>query len=381
MRIAIDIRALGAGRRTGVEEYEIALLNALFEIDKENEYILFNNRFSQINNDFKQFEKNSNVRIINLKIPNKIFNSALTFAYYPKIDKLCKNPDVFFSPAWNFCRVSKTSKHILTVHDLSFEVSPDFFSFKKRLWHKIIGAKRQTLEVDKIIAVSESTKEDLINIYNINPQKIEVIYLGVNNKFFKTCSYHEKLEIRKKYHLPENFILFIGTIEPRKGIFNLIKSFEEFKKQDAGNMHLVISGVHGWSYREILKAAKNSSFKKYIKISGFIEDADKPAIIQSSKAFVYPSLYEGFGFPPLEAMACKIPTIISNNPSLPEISGNGALMIDPWNIREFAWAMEQIINNYDLREKIIKNGIKCAEKYKWEETAKQTLKVILNFKF
>lgn len=358
-----------------MEEYELALLSALFEIDKENEYVLFNNGFSQRENEFEQFGQNPNVKIVNLKIPPKIFNSALTFLNYPKLDKLCGNPDVFFSPSWNFCKLSKGAKRILTVHDLSFEVSPDFFSLKRRLWHKIIGARRQALEADKIIAVSNSTKEDLIKIYKANAEKIEVAYPGVNDSFFRECSIEEKRKVREKYSLPENFILFIGTIEPRKGIQNLIESFGEFKKRDSKEIKLVISGVRGWSCGEITKSAKKSSFFRDIFFTGFVEDKDKPAFIQSSSLFVYPSFYEGFGFPPLEAMACKIPVIVSHNPSLPEISGDGALMINPWNLDEFAWALEEGLNNSELRKMLIEKGLECAKKYSWKEAARRTLEV------
>lgn len=379
MKIAIDIRPLGIKRRTGVEEYLIGILDEIFKFDQKNEYVLFNNSFIQENREFENYAKNyPNVEIVNLRVPNKIFNSGLTFLGYPHLDELCGFPDVFFSPSWNFCKVSGDVKHILTVHDLSFEVSPDFFPFKKRLWHKVIGAKRQAMNADKIIAVSESTKNDLINIYGIEPEKIEVVYLGVNKKFFEQCPEEEKNRVKTKYNLPEKFILFVGTIEPRKGIGSLIKAFEEFKRKNQDNTNLVIAGANGWSYKEILKLAKNSPEAANIKLTGFIEDADKPALMQLSQVFVYPSFYEGFGFPPLEAMASQIPVITSHNPSLPEIAGDAALMINSWNLNEFIWSLEQMMYNKELRERMIKRGIECAKKYKWEETARKTLEILLN---
>lgn len=377
MKIAIDIRSLGIKRRTGVEEYLIGLLGELFELDRKNQYTLFNNGFVQENREFEIYAKNPNVKIANLKIPDKIFNSAITFLSQPKLNKLCGDPDVFFSPSWNFCKLSKGVKRVLTVHDLSFEISPDFFPFKKRLWHKIIGARRQAESADKIIAVSRSTKNDLANIYGINPEKIEVVYSGINNKFFKRHSEEEKRMVRKKYGLPENFILFVGTIEPRKGISNLIKAFEKFKKKNRDDMNLVISGVRGWSCKEIFKLAGDSPESRNIKLTGFVEDKDKPALIQSSRLFVYPSFYEGFGFPPLEAMASRTPVIISHNPSLPEIAGDGALMINPWNQDEFVWAIEEMAYNEKLRERMVGKGIKHAGKFSWEKTAKQTLEALV----
>jgi len=378
MKIAIDARALAIRRKTGVGEYVFELLNTLFKIDKDNQYILFNNSFLQKNSELKKFSEYPNVKIINLKIPNKIFNSALAFLNYPKLDKICGTPDVFLSPSWNFCKISNKTKRILTVHDLSFEISPDFFPFKKKIWHKMIQTKKQAESVHKIIAVSESTKEDLKNIYNIDPEKIKVIYPGINKRFFEKCSKEKKDLIKSKYGLPPKFIYFIGTIEPRKGLINLIKAFEHFKKSDLENIDLVISGTCGWSYKEILKEINNSAYRKNIKLTGYIDDEDKPAIIQLSQLFIYPSFYEGFGFPPLEAMACEIPVIVSHNPSLPEITEDAALMINPWNLEEFSWAIKEGLYNNKLREILIEKGKEHVRRFSWENAAKQTLRVLLN---
>lgn len=378
MKIAIDIRALSTGKRTGMEEYLLALLNALFEIDKENQYILFNNNFNKNNFHRENLKIGENVRFADFGIPNKIFNSSLAFLNFPKLDKICGNPDIFFSPCWNFCKLSNKIKYVLTVHDLSFEASKDFFSFKRRLWHKFIQTKNQVNRADKIIAVSESTKIDLIDLYNASPEKIKVIYSGINKQFFEEFSEEEKSRVIKKYNLPEKFILFVGTIEPRKGILNLIKAFEEFKKSNKTGIDLVIAGIKGWSCGEILKTIKKSSQKENIYLPGFIEDADKPVLMQTSKLFAYPSFYEGFGFPPLEAMACSVPVITSHNPSLSEIASGGSLMINPWNLDEFSWAINECLNNFQLREKMIKNGREHAGKFQWMEVARKTLEIIKN---
>ncbi|MFH1175329.1 MAG: glycosyltransferase family 1 protein [bacterium] len=376
MKIAIDIRPLGIKRRTGVEEYLLGLLDEFLKIDQENEYILFNNSFLQKNKEFEVYSANPNVKIVNLKIPNKIFNTSLAFLSLPKLDKICGSPDVFFSPNWNFCQISKKTKHILTVHDLSFKISPDFFPFRKRLWHKIIKAQKQAQKTDAIIAVSESTKQDLIEIFKISPEKIKVVYPSIHQRFFKNYSEKEMAETKIKYNLPQNFILFIGTIEPRKGISNLIQAFEVFKETDLRNTYLIIAGIKGWGYGEILKLARKSKFSKFIQLTGFIDDSDKPRLIQLSKLFIYPSFYEGFGFPPLEAMACRVPVITSHNPSLPEISGEASLMINPFRSAEFVWAIKEGLENEKLRRILIEKGEKHIKNFSWEKAARETLKII-----
>ena len=238
-----------------------------------------------------------------------------------------------------------------------------------------MDAKREVQKADKIIAVSESTKSDLINLYKINPDKIEVIYSGVGKQFSQIKNNQKKIKlILRKYNLPHEFILYFGTIEPRKNLIGLIKAFEVLKDK---NCKLVIAGTKGWLYKDILKTAKESKKRKDIIFTGFIEESDKPYLYNLSKIFVYPSFFEGFGFPPLEAMACGIPTIVSSNSSLPEVVGNAALMINPMNIDELAWAMDILLSDENLRKKLIKDGLKQAQKFSWQKCAQKTLDILI----
>jgi len=180
--------------------------------------------------------------------------------------------------------------------------------------------------------------------------------------------------VRKKYNLPDRFILYFGTIEPRKNIIGLIKAFELLKRKRPVN--LVIAGAKGWLDKDIFKTANQSKQARDIFFTGFIEEVDKPYLYNLAELFVYPSFFEGFGFPPLEAMACGVPTIVSNVSSLPEVVGRGALMIDPYHIDELAWAMETVLTDNMLKEKLIEKGISQAKKFSWKKCARQTLKVL-----
>ena len=271
------------------------------------------------------------------------------------------NPHFFVAPLTNKC------KKVITFHDLSFEHYPEFFSWRKRGWQKILmNTKQEARKADKIIAVSQSTKNDLVNLYGLDSEKIEVIYSGVGEQF-------RPLEIKKRYNLPEKFILYFGTIEPRKNLIGLIKAFESLKDK---NVKLVMAGANGWLYQDILKTAFKSKRKKDIFFTGFVQEKDKPFLYNLAQAFVYPSFFEGFGFPPLEAMACGVPTIVSINSSLPEVVGDAGLMINPKNIDELAWAIKTVLEDNNLRDRLIKRGLKQSQKFSWSECAKKTLRVL-----
>jgi len=180
--------------------------------------------------------------------------------------------------------------------------------------------------------------------------------------------------IGKKYNLPDKFILYFGTIEPRKNIIGLIRAFELLRKKQP--IKLVIAGAKGWLYQDIFKAARQSKYRREIIFTGFVEETDKPYLYNLAELFVYPSFFEGFGFPPLEAMACGVPTIVSRTSSLPEAVGQGALMIDPYHTDELAWAMEIVLSNQDLRGRLIQEGIAQAKKFSWPKCARQTLKFL-----
>jgi len=373
MTIGIDIRCLAQGKHTGVEEYTVNLLNSLFGFDKDNEYRLFYNSYKASPEIISGFLKYKNVKLCRFRYPNKVLNSYFRFLKYPKIDKMIGDVDVFFSPNIIFSSLSRNCRRIVTFHDLSFERYPEFFSRKRRLWHKTVTPSRLAKKADEIIAVSDSTKQDLVQLYNIDPKKIKVIYSGIEERFSPVENKEELRRVRKKYNLPEKFILFLGTLEPRKNIEGLILAFDKLKQSK--NLNLVIAGSKGWLYENIYKTAQKVNSSDNIKFIGYIDPEGKPALYSLAKLFVYPSFWEGFGFPPLEAMACGTPVITSNVSSLPEVIGEAGLLVDPYNINEIAEAMNQVLQGESLRTNLQKKGIERAREFSWGKTAKETLKV------
>ncbi len=379
MNIGIDIRVLARGARTGVEEYAINLLAHLLSLENKVNYKLFYNAYQKVKLNYDWLSLD-NVQLKDFKIPNRLFFALARYFNQPKIDNLLKGVDVYFNPHFFIAPVSSKCKKIITFHDLSFEHYPEFFSWRKRAWHKFLMNTRQEAEqADKIIAVSESTKQDLINLYGIEKEKIKVIYSGVGKQFKTISSKSDLKNTSLKYGLPKRFILFFGTIEPRKNIIGLIKAFEILKEGHSSipsELKLVIAGTKGWLYQDIFRTAQESRHRRDIFFTGFIKEQDKPCLYNLAELFVFPSFFEGFGFPPLEAMACGLPTIVSGNSSLPEVVGSGALIIDPFNIDEMAWAMETALINKSLREKLIQKGLKQAKKFSWKKCAQKTLKVL-----
>lgn len=385
MNIGIDIRPLMATPRTGVGEYTYELLSAIFNIDRANQYFLFYNSSRDVSANIPNW-KYDNIKIIGSHTPNKFFNTSLGLFGRPKLDKMCgEKIDIWFSPNLNFTALSSKIKFILTVHDLSFELFPEFSTRKQYFWHKAVRPKKQCERAELIITPSENTKRDLVNYYKINPEKIKVIYPGIKKADKIAASLpagaprnDNPTDIRKKYNLPDKFILFLGTIEPRKNIIGLIEAFENLRTKYPIMDHLVIAGAPGWKNEGIFARAKISKYSDKIHFINFVAPEDKNALYAAANLFVYPSFYEGFGFPVLEAMSIGTPVITSNRSSLPEISGSAAYLVDPTRPGQLALAMNELLNKRNLRDWHIQKGREQAGKFSWETAAGEWLNTLNN---
>lgn len=379
MRIGIDIRCLADGKRTGVEEYVFALLVELFEQDTDNQYILFFNAWGGKVPDFGWATKYRNVTLRVFRFPNKLLNLALWYLRFPKLDQLIGGVDIFFLPNLNFVAVSDKARLIVTAHDLSFELFPETFSWKQRVWHYFVNFRQLVRRADRVIAVSYSTKNDLMAQYRVSGEKVTVIHSGVGPQF-RVMSRNDAglVAVKEKYALPYKYILYLGTFEPRKNISSLIRAYDVLLDQNSaayGKYALVLAGTRGWECDEIFSTIAASKHRDKILLPGFIDDADKTALYNLASVFVYPSFYEGFGFPPLEAMACGVPVITSHSSSLPEIVGDAGIMIDPYQPDELLRALEGLLSDQDLCQAFQVSGPARAARFSWRETAKAVLVV------
>ncbi len=381
IKIGIDARTLMDKKYSGVSEYVFNLIKAITNINKKKPYSinnnykikLFYNSAFKIKHSIPKFE--SDIKYVYTRYPNKFFNYILQkILNYPKIDKLL-DVDVFLMPHFNFLAISKAKK-IITVHDLSFLKYPSFFTKRKNFWHKMLNIKKILRTSDKIVAISANTKKDIVNLIGINKDRIKVIYSGIDRNFKVLEKNNPTLKkIKQKYNLPDKFILYLGTLEPRKNIESIILAFEEFiKKQKNKNILLVIAGEKGWKNNNIFKIAKRLNNK--IKFLGYIPKNEKIYIYNLASIFIFPSFYEGFGFPPLESMACGTPVITSNTSSLPEIVTNNAITINPYNKQDIITALNELYFDKNLNKFLIEKGIKQVNKFNWELTSIKYLKLL-----
>ena len=380
LNILVDLRPLMAGNVSGVETYIKNLLEQLFKIDSENHYILWWNSHDEVSQNIPRF-KNDNITYISTKVPNKFLNLSLSFFRFPKIDKwvgkkLGIKIDRIFVPDPRLTPVSKDCKKIMTIHDLSFEHYKEAFSITTRLWHKVLKPKKEAKEAGKIIAVSESTKQDLERTYCLDEEKVKVVYEASS---LQTSVETPKLGVstevlRKKYELPEKFILTLSTIEPRKNIEGLLQAFQRLKAETNLPHKLVIAGRR--NDKIFGKVNMLNPNEDDIIFTGFVEEKDKACLYSLAEAFVYPSFFEGFGLPLVEAMQMGAPVITSNLSVMPEIVREAGYFVDPYDIDSVKEGMKVVLEDDNLREQMRKKGIERSKDFSWEKCAKETLEIL-----
>lgn len=383
----------GYGENAGIGHYTYYLVNNLLKIDKQNEYVLF----------FDNLLSKNAVESITAGVPNakiKFFPFhrykhylPLAFSHLLVASALEKEKlDVFHSPAY-VLPLAYRGKSVVTVHDLAIYKHPEWFPKKFLVGQKFstkVLVPESLKKAKKIIAVSEYTKKDIKSIFKIADEKIDVVYEGVEfralpEKGEGVCGLEGKIcfdDLKTKYGLKDDYILFLGTIEPRKNIGALVRAFADLAKKNrkiGQKFQLVLAGAKGWKYEKIFEEI-DSSDKKFgsknvIKYVGYIPSQEKIFLMKYAACFVFPSLYEGFGLPALEAMSLGVPTITSNRSSLPEVAGEGAITVDPENPEAISSVLEKVLADRKLRDALSKKGVAQAEKFSWEKCAEKTLAV------
>lgn len=371
MKIGIDIRPM-ISNTTGVGNYTLNLIENISAIDKKHQYILFSNSFKD-RIPFKSLSLPSNFELKDYKIPNRILRGLWNYISYPPIETFIGDVDIFHSPH-SIPIPARKAKLIVTIHDLYFLKHPDMVGRDVREDHRRLSINYLN-KVRKIITVSDNSKKDIIELLDVTPEKVTVIYEGVDD-IFRVVNEETTLEnVRERYRLPHEFILFIGTISPRKNPRGLIESISILRNRGLKDLSLIMIGPEGFKTDEVLRLIHERNLEDSVRHIGYVPYEDMPYIYNISSLLVYPSLYEGFGLPPLEAMACGVPVIASNTSSMPEILGDAALLVDPYNPGEIADSIKKILHNESLRSSLIEKGLKKASSYSWEDTAKKVLKV------
>ncbi|OGK34671.1 hypothetical protein A3A46_00285 [Candidatus Roizmanbacteria bacterium RIFCSPLOWO2_01_FULL_37_13] len=372
MIIGIDGNEANVSEKVGVSIYTLKLL----------EYF---QKKATINQQFVVFLKNK--PNIDLPPENEFYKYAVirgnllwSQTFLPlelyKRKALGQKIQVFFSPAHyipRFCPIPT----VVTIHDLSYFYYPDEF-LKKDLYQLKNWTKYSVEKSKKIIAVSNTTKKDIVRFYKIPEEKIKVIYNGYEKVSDRTSEVEEERSDGKTSEVKLDkgkYILYVGTLQPRKNIITLIDAFYLFKKNHP-EFNLVLVGKKGWLYDHIFKKVEDLNLKKYVVVKGYVTDAELSSLYQNAFCFVLPSLYEGFGIPLLEAMSFGSPVISSFTSSLPEVGGDACLYFDPRSPQELAKKLKKLTENRKLRSKLIKKGRERIKLFSWKKCAEDTLKIL-----
>ena len=371
MRIGVDLRSLTEAQPTGVAEYTRALVQEMLRQAPEHEFRLYVSGLRDVELPDLGQKKHPRATVKWLRQPNKWLSLSTSVAHRPTVDSILGGLDVFFSPNFNFIALGPRVPHVLTVHDLSFELFPSFFSFKRRLWHRAVRTRVLAKNAAHLICDSKSTADDLADIYNIALERISVIPLGVDPKILT-----KKVEKPKDPEMPENYVLAVGTVEPRKNLAALISAFEKARIESKEPFGLVIAGPMGWKTRQFWAAVKACRYVDDIKVLGFVSRQQRAALYSRAACALAISSYEGFGLPALEALSADVPVIAAQVSSLPEVTGRAAILVDPERPDQIAEALVCVLQDHNLRTELIQAGQKRTELFGWEKTARETLNVL-----
>ncbi|MEX0650155.1 MAG: glycosyltransferase family 1 protein [Candidatus Andersenbacteria bacterium] len=366
MRIAVDVRSLMEGRHSGVEEYTTKILRHMAKVAPQHIFQAYYNSRRSVA--LPRFPKN--VHPIAYRYPNKLFNSAQFVLRRPRWDRLVP-ADIFFVPNVRLTPLSSGIPMVSVAHDLSYELFPEFLNVRRRIWHRMMRPRQLMQNADHVIAVSEHTKEDVKRLYGLPEENISVVYSGLS--FADEAARPAVIqEVRRKYNLPEQFVLYLGRFEPRKNITGIIEAFSAVAHQI--DHDLVVAGESGWKQEEHIEARRQSPHRERIHITGFVAEEDKAALYAAADLFVYPSFYEGFGFPPLEAIAMGTPAVTSFNSALPEIVGPWATLVDPYNTPQLAAVIRELLRDPVRIPHTVRNTVRAI--YNWDTAARQTVKTL-----
>jgi glycosyltransferase involved in cell wall biosynthesis len=352
--------------RTGTENYSYQLLKYLAKVDTNNRYIIFLRPGNSV--DKKDWPENFEFRMLNYKKLWTQFGLSLE-TYKTKMDLL-------FVPSHTLpLNHPSKLKTVMVVHDLGSEYLPQMHQLKQRLYLNWITT-HQFKSATKLIAVSEATKKDLINRTHVSGERVEVVYEGVDKRSYRVMPKTEVAKGISQFGVQEgSYFLYISTIQPRKNLVRLMEAFSLYLKSSDKGEKLLLAGGKGWLTDEIYATPKRLGLEERIQFLGYVPTDQVVMLLNGTKALVYPSLFEGFGLPILEAYACGCPVLTSNISSMPEVAGDGAVLVDPYDIASISDGLKQF-NDPKQVKLLIERGFKQLDNFSWERCAKETLAVL-----
>jgi glycosyltransferase involved in cell wall biosynthesis len=384
MRIGIDYTA-AVRQGAGIGRYTRQLVQALLELDTQNEYVLLAaaadsglSREATLGRpdgfDGLALDGVSPGRVRTVPLP--VSERLLTILWHRLrlplwVEWATGALDVFHSPDFVLPPVRR-ARTVLTVHDLSFVRVPECADpgLRSYLQHVVPASARRA---DIVLADSECTKADVVELLGVDVSRVVVVYPGVESRFQRVQDQHTLDAVRQRYNLPDRFALGLGTLQPRKNLGRLIEAYAGMREGLGSGLHLVIAGGAGWMYEGVFRRVAELGLQNLVSFPGYIADEDLPALYSLADLFVFPSLYEGFGLPVLEAMACGTPVVTSAVSSLPEVAGDAALLVDPLDTQALAEAMRRVMDDAKLRSEMVQKGLDQARRFTWSGSARQLL--------
>jgi glycosyltransferase involved in cell wall biosynthesis len=364
LRIAIDAHSVGTGLG-GNESYAANLIEALAEIDSVNDYTVYVTRDKAV----ARFRD----RWPNFRVRSTLPHTPLIRIPITLSAELRSHPvDVlhvqFTSPPFAPCPV------VVSIHDLSFEHLPETFNLRSRAQLRFT-VRRSARRAARVLALSEHARHDIISTYKIAPDLVTAIPIAAATHFRPVENENELQRVRQAYGIKGDYILSVGSLQPRKNLARLLSAYESLRRtRPPGSLpQLVLVGKRGWLYRDILKAVEE--FGAGVIVTGYVPEADLPALYSGAVCFVYPSFFEGFGLPPLEAMKCGTPVVTGDRTSLPEVVGDAGILVDPFDSEAIASAISSLLDDSSLRSRLRIKSLARARIFDWRETARRTLEV------
>jgi glycosyltransferase involved in cell wall biosynthesis len=366
MRIAIEAN-LSWRNRAGTGSHVRGLFGTMEKIAPEHTYLYLADPMTPSRTTSEEGTKSTLQRLINGLRQMAWLQVSLARQVRASRAHLFHAP-AGISPFWQPCPT------VITVHDLAILRYPETFD---PLWrvYAMVTLRLALPRAEAVIAISESTRRDISEYFSLPTDRVHVIHNGYDRKFRPIADQERLTSIRHRLGLPERFVLSVGTLEPRKNISRLLEAFRHFKSQSDIPHKLVLAGDRGWLHADILEQIQSLALEQEVLFTGYVDDDDLPLLYSAAEMLVYPSLYEGFGLPPLEAMACGCPVVTSDVSSLPEVVGDAAIRVDPYDVAAIARAMADLLNRPDLRAGLVEQGLQRARLFSWERAATETLQV------
>ena len=365
MLVGIDASRASAAHRTGTENYSLHLIRELLALNEKHRFRLY----------FREppapglFPYRAEQRVI--PMPRLWTHVGLSWEMFTH------PPDLLFVPSHVLPLVHPPAS-VVTVHDLGYHYFPQAHTLSQNLYLRW-STRHNARSAQRVLADSDATRRDLIRLYGIPQAKVDVVYPGRDESL---APVHDPLlrdAVQARYGCRTPYILYLGTLHPRKNLVRLVQAFGQLRSRASeteyplDQLQLVLAGQKGWLYQDIFSEVRRLGLEGHVIVTGYVADEDLPALLSGAEAFAFPSLYEGFGFPVLEAMACGVPVVCSSTSSLPEVAGDAALLVEPRQVEAIASTLFRLLTEPDLRRALVGRGFAQAERFSWRRCAQEAM--------